>query len=174
MRPSKGSWSILKSPVCRTVPPSVRMKTAKASGIEWFTAMNSHSNGPNCSTALGNGQRVRLDPMLLQLRLHQGQRQLGSDQRDVGLEAQQIGNSTDVVFVAMREHHANNILQPVLDVREVRKDQINAGLRFLGKKYAAVNDQQLAVDFEDRHVAAYLPVHLAEQSAVCLAAVSAE
>ncbi len=45
-RPSSGSWSILKSPVCRTMPAGVRMATASASGIEWLTAMNSQSKGP--------------------------------------------------------------------------------------------------------------------------------
>ena len=43
-RPSSGSWSILKSPVCSTVPAGVRMATASASGIEWLTATNSQSN----------------------------------------------------------------------------------------------------------------------------------
>ena len=45
-RPSRGSWSSLMSPVCRTVPPGVRMATARASGIEWLTAKNSQSNEP--------------------------------------------------------------------------------------------------------------------------------
>ena len=45
-RPSSGSWSILKSPVCRTRPAAVRIATASASGIEWLTATNSQSNGP--------------------------------------------------------------------------------------------------------------------------------
>ena len=49
IRPSRGSWSILKSPVCRTVPAEVRMPTAIASGMEWLTAKNSHSKGPSCS-----------------------------------------------------------------------------------------------------------------------------
>ena len=48
-RPSSGSWSILKSPVCSTRPAGVRIATASASGIEWLTAMNSQSNGPTCS-----------------------------------------------------------------------------------------------------------------------------
>ena len=48
-RRSSGSWSILKSPVCRTVPPPVRTKTASASGIEWLTAMNSQSKTPKDS-----------------------------------------------------------------------------------------------------------------------------
>ena len=46
IRPSRGSWSILKSPVCRTVPAPVRIATARASGMEWLTATNSSSNGP--------------------------------------------------------------------------------------------------------------------------------
>jgi hypothetical protein len=45
--PSSGSWSILKSPVCSTTPAAVRMATASASGIEWLTAKNSSSKGPN-------------------------------------------------------------------------------------------------------------------------------
>ncbi|CAM5616277.1 hypothetical protein SALBM135S_03714 [Streptomyces alboniger] len=48
-RPSIGSWSILKSPVATTMPAGVRMATARASGMEWLTAMNSQSNGPRCS-----------------------------------------------------------------------------------------------------------------------------
>ena len=44
--PSSGSWSILKSPVWRTVPAAVVTCTAKASGMEWFTATNSQSKGP--------------------------------------------------------------------------------------------------------------------------------
>ena len=44
--PSSGIWSILKSPVCRTEPPAVRITTASASGIEWFTATNSRSKPP--------------------------------------------------------------------------------------------------------------------------------
>ena len=46
IRPSSGSWSILKSPVCSTRPAPVRIATARASGMEWLTATNSRSNGP--------------------------------------------------------------------------------------------------------------------------------
>ena len=48
-RLSRGSWSILKSPVCRIVPPGVRTNTASASGIEWLTATNSQSKTPSFS-----------------------------------------------------------------------------------------------------------------------------
>src|SRR6266545_5318053 len=51
IRLSSGSWSILKSPVCSTIPAPVRIATTSASGIEWFTATNSHSNGPKVMTS---------------------------------------------------------------------------------------------------------------------------
>ena len=47
MRLSSGNWSILKSPVSSTRPAGVRMATAKPSGMEWLTARNSTSKGPN-------------------------------------------------------------------------------------------------------------------------------
>ena len=50
-RPSSGSWSILKSPVCSTIPACVRIATASASGIEWLTAKNSSPNGPSSTTS---------------------------------------------------------------------------------------------------------------------------
>ena len=49
IRPSRGSWSILKSPVCSTVPAAVRMPTAIASGMEWLTAKNWQSKAPSRS-----------------------------------------------------------------------------------------------------------------------------
>ena len=48
-RPSSGSWSILKSPVCSSSPARVRTASASESGIEWLTAKNSQSNGPSRS-----------------------------------------------------------------------------------------------------------------------------
>ena len=49
IRPSSGNWSILKSPVCSTMPAPVRMATASPSGMEWLTAANSQSKTPNGS-----------------------------------------------------------------------------------------------------------------------------
>ena len=37
MRPSTGVWSILKSPVCITVPTGVFMAMPMASGMLWHT-----------------------------------------------------------------------------------------------------------------------------------------
>ena len=57
-RPSRGSWSILKSPVCSSVPPEVRTATASASGIEWLTATNSQSKTPSFSRSPSRTPRV--------------------------------------------------------------------------------------------------------------------
>ena len=45
-RPSSGVRSALKSPVWNRVPAGVVTAIASASGIEWLTATNSHTNGP--------------------------------------------------------------------------------------------------------------------------------
>ena len=58
IRPSSGSWSILKSPVCSTRPALVRTATAKASGIEWLTARNSRSKWPNVTRSESSTRRV--------------------------------------------------------------------------------------------------------------------
>ena len=71
-RPSSGSWSILKSPVCSTTPAGVVRATARASGIEWLTAKNSRSNGPNdwrppSATSIAAGV-IRCSVSLLRIR----------------------------------------------------------------------------------------------------------
>ena len=156
-RPSSGSWSILKSPVWTTMPAGVRMATARASGMEWLTATNSQSKGPMRSRLpSADLQRVRADAVLLELGLDEGEGQLGADQRDVRLLAQEIGDAADVVLVAVREDDAVDVVEAVPDGREVRQDQVDSGLLLLGEEHAAVDDQQAAAVFEDRHVAADL------------------
>ena len=135
----------------------MRIATASASGMEWLTAMNSRSNGPirSCCPSVDR-ERVRLDPVLLELRLDEREGQPGADQRDVLLELEQVRNRADVVFVAVREHHADHVVEPVLDRLEVGEDQIDAGLVLLGEQHAAVDDEELAAVLEHGHVAADL------------------
>ena len=98
-----------------------------------------------------------LDPVFLQLGLDQGQGELGADQGNVGAQAQQVRHGTDVVLVAVGQDDGHDVVEPVLDVGEIGQDQIDAGLGLLREEDAAVDDEQLAVDFEDGHVAADLP-----------------
>lgn len=97
---------------------------------------------------------VGADAVLLKLGLDKGEGQLRADERDVRLLAQQVGDATDVVLVPVGEHDAVDVVETVPDGREVRKDQVDSGLLLLEEEHSAVDDQQPAVVFEDRHVAA--------------------
>ena len=69
---------------------------------------------------------------------------------------QQVRHGADVVLVAVREHDADDVVEAVPDGREVGQDQVDAGLVLLGEQHAAVDDEQLAVELVDGHVAADL------------------
>ena len=69
---------------------------------------------------------------------------------------EQVGHSADVVLVAVREDDGLHVVEPVEDVLEVREDQVDAGLVVLGEEDAAVDDEQLALVLDDRHVASDL------------------
>ena len=135
----------------------MRIATASASGMEWLTAMNSRSNGPirSCWPSV-TVSVYGLDAVLLELRLDERERQPRADEGDVLLELEQVGNRADVVLVAVREHDADHVVEPVLDRLEVGQDQVDAGLVLLGEQHAAVDDQQLAAVLEHGHVAADL------------------
>lgn len=108
------------------------------------------------AVALGDLQRVRTDAVLLELRLDEREGQLGADQRDVRLLAEEERDTADVVLVAVREHDAVDVVEAVPDGREVRQDQVDSGLLLLGEEHSAVDDQQATVVLEDGHVAADL------------------
>ena len=63
----------------------MRIATARPSGMEWLTAMNSQSNGPSVlPLALAHLDGHGGDPVLLELGRDEGQRQPGADHGDVG------------------------------------------------------------------------------------------
>ena len=153
IRESRGNWSILKSPVCRTIPAGVRIATASPSGIEWLTATNSQSNGPNAAAiSLGDLLGDRGDPVLLELGRDERQRQPRADQRDVRALAQQVGDAADVVLVPVGQDDRLDGVESVPDPGEVRQDHVHPGLRLLGEQHAAVDDQQPTVELEHGHV----------------------
>ena len=96
----------------------------------------------------------RIDAMFLALGFDESQRELGTDQRNVGAELQQIRHAADMILVAVGEHQSLDLVETVLDVVEVRQDQINARLLLFGEKHTAVDEQQVAVVFDHVHVAA--------------------
>ena len=158
IRPSSGSWSILKSPVCSTRPAGVRIATASASGMEWLTAMNSRSNGPRVSRSpsLTTWCTVSLRRCSRSLGSSSAKRQLGPHERDVLALAQEVRRGADVVLVAVGEHQRLDGVEAVPDRLEVGEDQVDPGVVVLGEEHAAVDDEQAAVVLEDGHVAADL------------------
>ena len=60
--PSIGVWSILKSPVCTSVPTGVWMASATQSGMLCVTRMNSISNGPTVTRSRGRTGTRRCAP----------------------------------------------------------------------------------------------------------------
>jgi hypothetical protein len=73
------------------------------------------------AVALRDFERVGTDAVLLKLRLDEGEGQLGADQWDVRLLAQEVGDTADVVLVAVREDDALDVVEAVPDGREVRQ-----------------------------------------------------
>ena len=155
--PSSGSWSILKSPVCTSVPAGVCTATARASGIEWLTETNSQWNGAGQVVVTGGDlDERRVDPVLAQLGRDQGEGEPRADQRDVAAQPQQVRDRADVVLVPVREDDGGDVAQAVLDDPEVGQDQVDPRLLGLREQDAAVDDQQLPVELEHGHVAADL------------------
>jgi len=58
-----------------------------------------------------------------------------------------------VVFVSVGENHCNDVIETVTNGFKVGQNQVDAWLSLLGEQHTAVNNQQLAIEFEDGHVA---------------------
>ena len=63
--------------------------------------------------ALAHGQRVRLDPVLAELGLDQGQRERRPDQREVGPLAQEVRDAADVVLVPVGQDDCLDVVDAV-------------------------------------------------------------
>ena len=92
--------------------------------------------------------------VLLAFRLNEGEGQLGADQRDVRAQLEQVGHAADMVLMAMSEHERVDLVETVLDVAEIGKNQVDARLLLFGEEHAAVDEQQVTVVFDYVHVAA--------------------
>ena len=96
----------------------------------------------------------RLEMMLLALGVHESQGQLGSDQGDVRTQLEQVGHTTNMVLMPVGQNQGIHLVQLVLDVAEVRQNQVHTRLLLLGEEHAAVNQQNVAVVLDHIHVAA--------------------
>ena len=101
---------------------------------------------------LGRAQEA----VLVELRLDQPQRQARRpDLADTSLP-EQVRQRAHVVLVPVREQHRPHRLLALGEVREIRKDQVDAEVLVTRKRKPCVDDDHLAVGFEDGHVLADL------------------
>ena len=59
-----------------------------------------------------------------------------------------------MILVSVRQHDGSDVLEPVGYGREIREDEVHSRLGLFGKEHPAVDDEQRAVELEDRHIAA--------------------
>ncbi len=92
--------------------------------------------------------------VFLALGVHKGKSQFGTNQWNIRAQLQQVRHATDVVFMAVGEHQGVNLVETVLDVAEIRQDEIDTRLLLFREEHAAVDKQQVTVVFDHVHVAA--------------------
>ena len=158
LSPSTGVWSSFQSPVWRTRPAGVSTTIATQSGIECAMRTNSSLNGPICDpvavrVGLAQGRR-RAEAVLVELRLDHGERQLGADHIARLDLAQHVRQRADVILVAVREDDREQ--RPVLEVGEVRQDEIDAEVLVPREREACVDQDALPVELVQGHVLADL------------------
>ena len=109
--------------------------------------------------ALGHlGELDVAEAVLAQLLTQEPERERAADDGDRLPLAQEVRDRADVVLVAVRQDQSDDIVQPIRDRIEARQDEVDAGVVVLGEQHAAVDEEELAVDLEARHV----PAHVAE------------
>ena len=92
--------------------------------------------------------------MLVELRLHERERERRRDDRvDVDL-AQEVRQPADVVLVAVREDDRADA--PALQVPDVREQQVDAEVLVAREREPGVDDDDLVADLVDGHVLADL------------------
>ena len=100
---------------------------------------------------LDHVERNSGDAVLLELEIHQRQRQLGAVQGH-GHLAEHIGRCADVVLVTVRQKHAADAVLVLDQISYVGNDQIHAQHVFFGEDGAAVHDQHILAVFHHSDV----------------------
>jgi hypothetical protein len=105
-----------------------------------------------CLPELGRLQQA----VLVELRLHEAEREPRRPHlRDRHLP-KQIRQGADMILVSVREDNRANTAGALAQVREVRKDEIDAEVLVAREGEPGIDDQEVAVGLEGRHVLADL------------------
>ena len=108
------------------------------------------------SHPLLHDSRSGFDPAFLELRFHESDGQLRSNDWDIASLLQEIRQSADVILMSMGEEDCSNVTEAMTYRRPVRQDQVDPRLVLLREKYAAVDDEKFASMLDCGHIAADL------------------
>ena len=127
-----------------------------------------HRYQPELEGALGDPSRIRdgtkvlLNPELFNPRASDRQRQIRSVHRHVDV-AEKIAEGSDVIFVAVREDYATNIVSSLNQPAPVGEHEVDTQHIFLWKHETAVDQRDLTVEL-DRCA---IPADLAKPAKKC-------
>ncbi len=94
------------------------------------------------------------EPVLVELRLHERERQRRRNDRfDVDL-SQEVRQSTDVVLVAVREDHRAH--ESSFEIADVRQQEVDTQVLVARERESRIDDDDLVSHLEDGHVLADL------------------
>ena len=154
-----GVWSSLKSPVWMTVPTGVWI--AKPHGVrdavrdaerldpEDADAAPTRRAG-SCAARSSSSEVVLLE---LDADEAAGQRRAVDRRVDA---AQDVGQAADVVLVAVGDEDGPQLVAVLLDVGDVRDDEVDAEHLLFGEHEAGVDDDHVVAVLEQHHVLADL------------------
>lgn len=134
MRWSSGSWSSLISPVFdqgagRGLDVDGQGVRDGVGDVDEFEVEGAHLE----LLTAGNLNLGGVLVVFLALGVHEGEGQLGADQRDVRTQLEQVGHAADVVLVAVGEHQGVDLVETVLDVAEIGRMRSTPGCSSSGK-----------------------------------------
>ena len=61
-----------------------------------------------------------------------------------------------MILVPVGQNNSDDVVEPVTKIAEIGQNHVDARLVLFGEQHSAVNNEQLAVDLKDGHVATNL------------------
>ena len=92
--------------------------------------------------------------MFQKFRFYERYRQVRTVDGNILAQFQQVGHRSDVILVSVGQHHAHHVVHSVLNIGEIRQNQVHPGLNLFGKQHPAIHNQDFAFGFQNGHVAA--------------------
>ena len=86
--------------------------------------------------------------MFQKFRFYERYRQVRTVDGNILAQFQQVGHRSDVILMSVGQHHAHHVVHPVLNIGEIRQNQVHPGLNLFGKQHPAIHNQDFAFGFQ--------------------------